>query len=820
MSIGNRHRGRVTRRRAPRGARTAFFAACFLVVPLIGGCADETAPPMVITAIEPATVSALVDTPARISGQNFLNDASASLHDDAPEVDRRWGVRIGPTALAAGNIAYVDPQAIDIVVPLGLPAGAHDVTVTSPAGAQATLPDGLSVEGQESFQVSIESEPGGDGEPVPDQLLLVGELVTLHAVLRTEQGAFVEDLAAEWSVTGEVGAVEPASGTMSIFGAQQLGEGAVVAESPPAASDVVAVQVTTACDGPEDCNDPCRSTNDCIDGKCFIGPIDKDSDGDGAIDEACGGDDCDDEPTGCGADCYPGNAAADDCDGQDQDCDDAVDEDFVSAPTTCGQGVCAGNAGTLTCVAGSVVDTCDPMSGSSPEGPVAHCTDSQDNDCDGLTDGADPSCGHDPPLAKFVVSPGGGTTSTVFTFDASVSTDTEDAATALRYSWDWDADGSFDQTLPLGTTSVTHVFSTAGLQTVVLRVEDSDGMDDFFGGWVSVVAPANLIVVDTDQDVVNGGDGLTSLREALVLAQQPGADTITFAGPMTIVLTATLKLQNDDDTTVIGQPGVEISGTGFNDECIEIVTNNNQLLALTVVSCNKEGDLVTGNGNTVAHCLIDICGTNGVAIKGVQNQVGPHNEIYGHGEHGIWVDGGVDDLVLGNRVMQNIVGIGLKQNALTPVIRGNFIAANDTGIEIGPTIDDTVIWHNSLYLNVHDGITYLGGPSSTGHDIRNNIFASSGGAGIDLANKTATVVDYNAYHDNTGADCSPSCAGPNALVGQDPLFIGTPSYDLRLQWASPCIDAGFDLGLDVNGPAPGNFSPPSPDIGGWEALWP
>ena len=60
MSIGNRHRGRVTRRRAPRGARTAFFAACFLVVPLIGGCADETAPPMVITAIEPATVSALV----------------------------------------------------------------------------------------------------------------------------------------------------------------------------------------------------------------------------------------------------------------------------------------------------------------------------------------------------------------------------------------------------------------------------------------------------------------------------------------------------------------------------------------------------------------------------------------------------------------------------------------------------------------------------------------------------------------------------------------------------------------------------------------
>jgi hypothetical protein len=85
--------------------------------------------------------------------------------------------------------------------------------------------------------------------------------------------------------------------------------------------------------------------------------------------------------------CLEKSAAADDqtCDGVDDDCNGATDEDYPNPPSTCGVGPCA-NTGTKTCVNGNVQDGCvalDP-----PENPEQSC-DNVDNDCDGKTDGAD-----------------------------------------------------------------------------------------------------------------------------------------------------------------------------------------------------------------------------------------------------------------------------------------------------------------------------------------------------------------------------------------------------------------------------------------------
>jgi hypothetical protein len=92
--------------------------------------------------------------------------------------------------------------------------------------------------------------------------------------------------------------------------------------------------------------------------------------------------------------CAPGAPGPELCDGKDNDCDgstadDGTGESWYNQPTSCGVGQCAAS-GALICVAGAQSNTCTP---GIPSAEV--CDDGKDNDCDGLTDGADPNCGAD-----------------------------------------------------------------------------------------------------------------------------------------------------------------------------------------------------------------------------------------------------------------------------------------------------------------------------------------------------------------------------------------------------------------------------------------
>ena len=105
-----------------------------------------------------------------------------------------------------------------------------------------------------------------------------------------------------------------------------------------------------------------------------------DKDGDGYYSNV----DCDDT----NASIYPG--APEFCNGVDDDCDTLIDEDFANE--SC-QGSCeyngyvwTGNGGNLNCC-GNDVNEDNPY-----QSPETFCSDGNDNDCDGLTDGDDPEC--------------------------------------------------------------------------------------------------------------------------------------------------------------------------------------------------------------------------------------------------------------------------------------------------------------------------------------------------------------------------------------------------------------------------------------------
>ncbi|MBI5056440.1 MAG: putative metal-binding motif-containing protein [Nitrospirae bacterium] len=98
------------------------------------------------------------------------------------------------------------------------------------------------------------------------------------------------------------------------------------------------------------------------------------------------------------SDCIDSNAAAhpgasdDNCNGVDENCSGTADEGYAPASTTCGIGICA-STGQLICQGGKTVDTCT-AGAPQTEGPVGSmtCGDTLDNDCNGLTDAAEPKC--------------------------------------------------------------------------------------------------------------------------------------------------------------------------------------------------------------------------------------------------------------------------------------------------------------------------------------------------------------------------------------------------------------------------------------------
>ncbi|MEA1878474.1 MAG: FISUMP domain-containing protein [Bacteroidota bacterium] len=79
-----------------------------------------------------------------------------------------------------------------------------------------------------------------------------------------------------------------------------------------------------------------------------------------------------------------------------------------------------------------------------------------------------------PPVAGFSLSPYGGNTEVIYSFDASESYDNEDSLSQLRFRWDWESDGRWD-TDWLSETVHQHRYIKSGVYQIDLQVIDTDG---------------------------------------------------------------------------------------------------------------------------------------------------------------------------------------------------------------------------------------------------------------------------------------------------------------------------------------------------------
>ena len=131
-----------------------------------------------------------------------------------------------------------------------------------------------------------------------------------------------------------------------------------------------------------------------------------------------------------------------------------------------------------------------------------------------------------PPVARFSFSPSSGSMDTLFTFDASGSSDGQDCTCDLEVRWDWEADGTWD-TEYSHEKMVTHRFTKFQDNAVILEVKDSKGLTTSIKKVVSITDEGTITGMDPRMCVCCGGWWIRLQNDTLRFDQLPaGSENI------------------------------------------------------------------------------------------------------------------------------------------------------------------------------------------------------------------------------------------------------------------------------------------------------
>jgi len=307
------------------------------------------------------------------------------------------------------------------------------------------------------------------------------------------------------------------------------------------------------------------------------------------------------------------------------------------------------------------------------------------------------------------------------------------------------------------------------------------------------------------------------LREAIQWANAT-AGTQVIVVPSGTVVSPTSALPDliAGDTTVIVGDGAIVDNAGIGGagaSCLVLRGNGDTVLGLEIKNCGGWSIEVPGTNAVISRNKIHD-GAFGVDMAGSANTFGPGNDVYANLNFGV-------QLETGNSIVDNLIhdqvglpGILLKGTSDTSRIIGNVLRANGVGIEFRANADSMVVWHNTLHAQTSDGI--LMATSVSGTDLRNNIFSSNGGWGLNAQSGNFATLDFDDFFSNTSGACQ-GCAtlGPSSKT-VDPKYLSPGTGDLRLASDSPLIDVGANTGQDRNGAASGLFDGTAPDLGAFE----
>ncbi|MEL6111655.1 MAG: hypothetical protein AAFR20_02525, partial [Pseudomonadota bacterium] len=360
-----------------------------------------------------------------------------------------------------------------------------------------------------------------------------------------------------------------------------------------------------------------------------------------------------------------------------------------------------------------------------------------------------------------------------------------------------------------GRLVLSNTERTFGVETA--RLDKPGGESSLFDSPVTN-GLAIGIVVDTADDVVDANDGLTSLREAITMANSNADfDQIRFDSSLVgsvLRLSSTLTISEDvdidGDITGNGFADITISGDAGNNDFTRLVESSpGQFASITNVAANSNDSdnvrIFAINGATTSASLSNLVLTGGVdatgggALNVFSAAVTLDNVVVGGNEGG--TGGGIrndrgdltvlNSLVTFNASTSSGGGIGLLAGAASLSILNTNVSNNTAGTDGGGILIGNMATISGANVSIFDntaaddggGLNVVGGSGTlVNATIAGNVAADDGGGiarnlGGDLTLVNSTITG-NASSDNVASGGGIAISGSGDVILTNSILLG------------------------------------------------